>query len=194
MNDAVFQLPAQPAAKSERAQTAPLARSAVLVGLMGAGKSSVGRRLARLIGAGFIDADDEIVTAAAMSIPDIFASYGEPAFRDLERRVIMRLLDQPPMVLALGGGAFIDPAVRDCIKGRATSIWLRADLDTLVCRVTRKRASRPLLAGEEPRAVLERLMATRYPIYALADHMVETASEPAELVATRLVPLVKADA
>ena len=123
-----------------------LARSVVLVGLMGAGKTSVGRRLASALRASFTDADDEIVTAAGMSIPDIFALYGEPRFRELERRVVARLLEQPPMVLALGGGAFIDGETRARVKVRGISIWLRADLDTLLAR-TDAQARQPPAAG-----------------------------------------------
>ena len=170
---------------------AALPRSVVLVGLMGAGKSSVGRRLARALRAPFADADDEIVAAAGMSIPEIFAAYGEPAFRDLERRVMARLLGQAPRVLALGGGAFVDPATRALVKGVATSVWLRADLETLLARTARKRGTRPLLAAGDPRATLARLMGERYPIYAEADHAVETAHEPPDAIVTRILDLLR---
>ena len=118
----------------------------MLVGLMGAGKTSIGRRLARALGAPFADADDEIVAAAGLSIPDIFALYGEPRFRELERRVVARLLDGGPMVLALGGGAFVDPETRARVAARGVSVWLRADLETLVAR-TSAQARHPPAAG-----------------------------------------------
>jgi shikimate kinase len=170
---------------------AALPRSVVLVGLMGAGKSSVGRRLAKALHAPFADADDEIVAAAGMSIPEIFASYGEPAFRDLERRVVARLLRQPPMVVALGGGAFVDPATRALVKAVAASVWLRADLETLLGRTLRKRGTRPLLAAGDPRATLARLMEERYPLYAEADHAVETAHDPPEAIVLRILELLR---
>jgi shikimate kinase len=170
----------------------PLDRSLALVGLMGAGKSSIGRRLARVLRADFADADDEIEAAAGMGIPDIFAVYGEAEFRNLERRVVARLLERPPMVLALGGGAFVDPATRARVKASARSVWLRADLDTLVARTGRKRGARPLLAGGDPREVLDRLMRERYPIYAEADHAIETATEGPDAAAWRIVALLRA--
>ena len=168
----------------------PLARSIVLVGLMGAGKTSIGRRLAKALGAGFADADEEIVAAAGMSVPDIFALYGEPRFRELERRVVARLLEQPAMVLALGGGAFIDPTTRARVKGSAASVWLRADLETLLARVTRKKGTRPLLDQGDPRDTLARLMSERYPIYGEADYIIDTASEPHETVVERILALL----
>ena len=150
-----------------------LGRTVVLVGLMGAGKTTVGRRLAEQLGAGFRDSDDEVAAAAGMDIPDIFETYGEPAFRRGERRVIARLLAEPPMVLATGGGAFMDAETRAVIAGRAVSVWIRADLDTLVER-TARRDDRPLLRNGDPRETLARLMAERHPVYALADVTVET--------------------
>jgi len=153
---------------------APLrARTITLVGLMGVGKSSVGRRLANAIGLPFRDADTEVETAAGRSIPDIFADLGEPAFREGERRVIARLLDEPPHVLATGGGAFMNPETRRLIKEKSISIWLKTDLDVLVRRIGRK-DSRPLLQGKDPLAVLKALAEERYPIYAEADITVET--------------------
>lgn len=157
---------------------------------MGAGKTSVGRRLAKAMGAPFVDADEEIVAAAGMSIADIFATYGEPVFRDLERRVIARLLDGPPGVLALGGGAFVDPETRARVKERAVSIWLDADIDTLVERTARKRASRPLLKDGDLRAKLETLMRERRPIYAEADHRVESGARPPEDIAASILQLL----
>ena len=168
-----------------------LTRPVVLVGLMGAGKTAVGRRLASLLGVGFVDADEAIVEAAAMCIPDIFEVYGEPAFRDLERRVIARLIEETPGVLALGGGAFIDPRTRAALAGRTLTIWLEADLATLVGRTAKKRGSRPLLMQGDPQAILADLMARRYPIYALADHRVLTGDQPLDEVAEKLALLLQ---
>ncbi len=157
-----------------KAAAAPrLVRTLVLVGLMGAGKTSVGKRLATLLGVPFIDSDTAIAEAAGMSIPEIFATLGEPAFRDGERRVIARLLDERPGVLATGGGAFIEPRTRAEIKARATSVWIRADLDLLWDRV-RDRPGRPLLQAPDPRAVLADLDRRRAPIYAEADVIVDS--------------------
>jgi len=165
-------------------------RRIVLVGLMGAGKTSVGRRLAKALGAPFVDADEEIVAAAGMSIADIFETYGEPVFRDLERRVIARLLDGPPGVIALGGGAFVDPTTRARVKEKAISIWLDADLDTLVERTSRKRASRPLLKDGDLRAKLARLLEERRSCYAEADHRVESGARPPEEIAAAILQLL----
>jgi shikimate kinase len=147
----------------------------VLVGLMGAGKTSVGRRLAARLDLPFVDADQEIELAAGMSVADVFAIHGEAAFRDGERRVIARLLDEPVHVLATGGGAFMDPRTRALVRERAISIWLAAGLDELVRRVSR-RTDRPLLKGGDPRGVLERLMRERDPVYAEADLTVTSSS------------------
>ncbi|MCJ2119934.1 shikimate kinase [Methylobacterium sp. J-001] len=146
-------------------------RSIVLVGLMGAGKSTVGRRLASRLGLIFKDADSEIEAAAGLTIPDIFAIYGEPSFRDGEERVISRLLRAGPLVLATGGGAYLRAATRDRIKESAISVWLKADLDVLMRRV-RKRGNRPLLLTEDPEATMRDLMAIRHPVYAAADVVV----------------------
>jgi shikimate kinase len=148
-------------------------RTIVLVGLMGVGKSSVGRRLASALGLPFRDADAEVEAAAGRSIPDIFADLGEPAFREGERRVISRLLDQPPHVLATGGGAFMSSETRALIKSKAISVWLKTDLEVLARRVGRK-DNRPLLTGKEPIDVLQIQAETRYPTYAEADVTVET--------------------
>ena len=148
-------------------------RTIALVGLMGSGKSSIGRRLASVLDLPFKDADVEIEAAAGRSIPDIFAEMGEPAFREGERRVITRLLEDPPHVLATGGGAFITPETRALIKERSISVWLKADLDVLVRRVSRK-DNRPLLSGKDPLETLTELAEKRYPIYAEADITVET--------------------
>lgn len=140
-------------------------RSLVLVGLMGAGKTTIGKRLAHLLDLDFYDADHEIEHASQMSISEIFAQYGEQEFRDLEKRVILRLLNKGPIVLATGGGAYINEQTREAIHDQALAIWLDADLDTLMDRVAR-RSHRPLLQNDNPRAVMERLIEERYPIYA----------------------------
>ncbi|MFQ5785572.1 MAG: shikimate kinase [Alphaproteobacteria bacterium] len=164
----------------------PLRRTVVLVGLMGAGKSSIGRRLAARFGVKFIDADAEIEIAAGCTIPEIFARHGEAAFRDGERRVIARLLDAPPHVLATGGGAFLDPATRATIAERAVSVWLRADLDVLVARCARRK-TRPLLEQGDPRRILADLMAERYPVYAAADIVVDSVDGPHDAVVDQIV-------
>ena len=165
----------------------PLARSVVLVGLMGAGKTSVGLRLAHLLDAVFVDSDDEIEKAANLSIPEIFARYGEPQFRSGERRVLARILDGPPAVVATGGGAFIDADTRALVRERAISVWLRAALDVLVQR-TAGRGHRPLLARGNPREVLGRLIETRYPVYAEADITVDSLAEQShDLMACRIL-------
>lgn len=148
-------------------------RTIALVGLMGVGKSSVGRRLASAIGLPFRDADAEVEAAAGRSVSEIFETLGEAAFRDGERRVISRLLEGPPHVLATGGGAFMNPETRSLIKARAISVWLKADLVTLARRIGRK-DSRPLLAGKDPLEVLRAQAEARYPFYAEADLTVET--------------------
>jgi shikimate kinase len=149
------------------------ARTITLVGLMGVGKSSVGRRLANALDMPFRDADTEVEAAAGRSIPEIFADLGEAAFREGERRVIARLLDEPPHVLATGGGAFMNAETRALIKARSISVWLKADLEVLAKRVGRK-DNRPLLAGKDPMEVLKAQAETRYPVYAEADVIVET--------------------
>lgn len=161
-------------------------RSIVLVGLMGAGKSTVGRRLATALHLPFYDADQEIETAAGCTISDFFERYGESAFRDGERRVIARLLDGPRHVLATGGGAFMDLSTRDLIKQRALSIWLRADIELLMARVA-KRQTRPLLQTGDPRATMEKLMAERYPVYAEADVTVNSNGGPHDTVVQQIL-------
>jgi shikimate kinase len=145
----------------------------VLVGLMGAGKTSIGRRLAEKMGLSFVDADIEIEKAAGKSIPDIFAEHGEAHFRDGERRVIARLLDNGRQILATGGGAFMNEETRKAIKAQALSVWLKADLDVLLKRVA-KRGGRPLLENRDPAEVLQNLITLRYPVYAEADITVES--------------------
>ena len=161
-------------------------RSIVLVGLMGAGKSTVGRRLANALKLPFHDADQEIETAAGCSISDFFDRYGEPAFREGERKVIARLLSGPRHVLATGGGAFMDPATRVLIKRMGFSVWLRADIGLLMERVL-KRPTRPLLKNDDPRATMERLMAERYPVYAQADLTVDSNGGPHDAIVQRIL-------
>jgi shikimate kinase len=148
-------------------------KTIVLVGLMGVGKSSVGRRLATALELPFRDADNEVEAAAGRTIPEIFAEMGEPAFRDGERRVIARLLEEPPHVLATGGGAFVNPDTRALIKSKAVSVWLRADLELLARRVGRKEG-RPLLKGRDPIEVLREHARLRYPAYGEAHLTVQT--------------------
>jgi shikimate kinase len=164
-------------------------RTIVLVGLMGAGKTAVGRILAERLHLPFVDADREIEAAAGLTISEIFARHGEPFFREREEKVMARLLSGPPKVLAAGGGAFMSAATRERIKASAVSVWLKAGIDLLVKR-TAKRNHRPLLAGENARAVLERLAAEREPIYASADIVAETSDEPAEAVAGRVATAI----
>jgi len=143
-------------------------RPLVLIGLMGAGKSTVGKRLAARLHLPFIDADHEIERAAGLSIAEIFARFGEKEFRDGERRVISRLIDGRPKIIATGGGAFMQEETRDLILKRALAIWLDADIEILAERVQRREGSRPLLKGRDPREALTELAAIRNPIYALA--------------------------
>ena len=161
-------------------------RSVVLVGLMGAGKTSIGRRLAARLGLPFRDADAEIELAAGCSIPELFSRYGERAFRDGERRVIRRLLSGDPLVLAFGGGAFIDPDTRAVAREEAVSVWLRCPLPTLVRRVS-LRDNRPLLADGEPADILQRLIAQRYPVYAEADLIVDCGDESPDMTTTQVL-------
>lgn len=167
-----------------------LRRTIALVGLMGAGKSSVGRTLAQTLGVPFRDADREIERAAAMSVSEIFERFGEPYFREGERRVIARLLREPPHVLATGGGAYMDDATRRALKDRARTIWLRADLDTLTERCQR-RGGRPLLTAGGVRETLAQLIETRYPVYAEADHVIESRNAPQETVVAEALSMLE---
>lgn len=146
-------------------------RSIVLVGLMGAGKTVIGRLLARRLGLPFVDADQEIEAAAGMSVRDIFEEHGEASFREGERKVIRRLLKHGPQVLATGGGAVMNAKTRRALAEHAVSLWLKADLDVLMERVMR-RNTRPLLQTDNPRAVMKKLLEERYPIYGLSDVVV----------------------
>ena len=152
--------------------------SIVLIGLMGAGKTTIGRKLAEKLELSFVDSDDEVVKAAGRSIEDIFESYGEAAFRDVEARVIARLLREQPRVIATGGGAFMATETRQHIKDNGVSVWLKASLDVLVAR-TSGRNDRPLLKDTDPTQKLRELMDLRYPIYGEADIIVETGNETA---------------
>jgi len=164
-------------------------RSIVLVGMMGAGKSSVGRRLAARLGIPFVDADAEIEKAASMTIPEIFATQGEPYFRAGEARVIARLLEGGPQVLATGGGAFMNAETRATIGAKGISIWLKAPLDVLLKRI-RRRSDRPLLANDDQEATLNKLIAERYPVYALADLTVESRDVPHEAIVGEIVTML----
>ncbi len=152
-------------------------RPIVLVGLMGSGKTTVGKRLAARLNWDFVDADEEIEMAAGMTIREIFAKYGEPHFRDGERRVIARLMDGGARVIATGGGAFVDPETRAAILQKGTAVWLDASLDTLVGRVS-KRSTRPLLVGRDPADVLAELARVRNPLYAEAHIRVLSSNGP----------------
>ena len=152
-------------------------RTIALVGLMGVGKSSVGRRLANALNLPFRDADNEVEAAAGRSIADIFTELGEAAFREGERRVIARLLEGDPHVLATGGGAFMNPETRKLIKAQAVSVWLKTDLDVLARRVSRKN-TRPLITDRDPMEVLNAQAEARYPVYGEADLVVETGDAP----------------
>jgi len=162
-------------------------RSVVLVGMMGAGKSSIGRRLAQRLGIGFVDADAEIEAAAGMSIAEIFASYGEPDFRSGEARVIARLLDQGNQVLATGGGAFMNPETRAAIRLKGVSVWLKADFEVLMRRVKRRAtADRPMLQGD-PAQRIRHLMDERYPVYAEADVTVISREVSHEIIVGEII-------
>lgn len=164
----------------------PLPRSLVFVGLMGVGKTAVGRRVAGRLGLPFVDGDKAIEEAADMSVSDIFATYGEAEFRDLERRVMARLLEDGLQVIATGGGAYINAETRGLIADRGISVWLRADLDTLVERTTR-RDTRPLLRNGNPKDILARLMKERDPVYAEADLIVDSAGGPPDRTVDRVI-------
>ena len=174
MSDAV--LPAQAALETD-ILSALGPRPIVLVGMMGVGKSTIGRRMAARLGLPFVDADTEIEAAAGMTIPEIFERHGEPYFRDGEARVIARLLDGGPIVLATGGGAFMREETRARIKAKALSIWLKADPDVIMRRV-RRRADRPLLQTADPEATVARLLGEREPIYGKADMTISSRDVP----------------
>ena len=173
---------------------AVLNKSVALVGMMGAGKTSIGKRLAARLDVGFCDADHEIEAAAGMTVAEIFAEYGEPEFRRLERSVIARLLAQPPHVLATGGGAFMDECTRNAMATQAFTIWLKAPIDILLGRVKKRQEhdqSRPLLNTSDMRGTLERLLVAREPVYALADMTLESADEPHAVQLDKIVAALK---
>jgi shikimate kinase len=174
---------ARETAESPEARVARLlhGRTIVMVGMMGAGKSSIGRRLANRLGLAFVDADNEIEQAANASITEIFERHGEAYFRDGERRVIQRLLDGAQKVVATGGGAFIQPDTRAAIQKGGISIWLKADRDLLLSRV-RRRNNRPLLKQGDPAEIIDRLIAERYPVYAEAAIHVQSRDVAHDLV------------
>jgi shikimate kinase len=165
-------------------------RTVALVGLMGAGKSAIGKRLALRLGWPFVDADDEIERAAGCTISEFFERFGEAEFRTGERRVIQRLLEGPSHVLSTGGGAYMDPETRAMMRKHAITVWLRADLDVLYDRV-RKRAHRPLLRRGDPREILARLMNQRYPVYAEADLVVESTAQPADVTTDQVLEALR---
>jgi shikimate kinase len=182
MPDVTLQNDADPAPPAGPVLSALGGRSIVLVGMMGVGKSSVGRRLAARLSIPFVDADSEIETAAKMTIPEIFARHGEPYFRSGEARVIARLLESGPQVLATGGGAFMNADTRALISQKGVSVWLHADLDVLLRRTSKRRSDRPLLQTDDPSATLRALLAEREPIYALADLTVQSRDVPHEAI------------
>ena len=162
-------------------------RSIVLIGMMGVGKSAIGRRLGARLGIPFIDADAEIEKAAGMSIADIFARHGEAAFRSGEARVIARLLNGGPQVLATGGGAVMNPETRALIQERGVSIWLSAEFELLLRRISKRKAERPVLQTADPAATLRELLAKREPIYAKADLTVQSRDVPHDAVVAEIV-------
>jgi len=167
-----------------------LPRTVALVGLMGAGKTAIGKRLAMRLALPFVDADEEIERAAGCTVAEFFERYGEAEFRAGERRVIARLLEGPLHILSTGGGAYMDRETRAVMRGRALTVWLRADLDVLFDRV-RRRSHRPLLREGDPREILARLMDQRYPVYAEADIVVESTAQPVETTTEQVIEALR---
>ncbi|MBW8908154.1 shikimate kinase [Mesorhizobium sp. RCC_202] len=183
-------LPANPPDEGRAALLEKLgSRSLVFVGLMGAGKTAIGRKVATMLSLPFTDSDQEIESVSRMTIPELFERYGEPEFRALEQRVILRLLENGPQVLSTGGGAFMNAQTREAISAHGISVWLKADLDLLMERVSKK-PNRPLLKNSDPREVLEKLMVERYPVYATADLTVPTRDDRKEIIAGEVVSTV----
>ena len=162
-------------------------RSVVLTGMMGVGKSSIGRRLAARLGVPFVDADAEIEKSANMSIADIFARHGEDYFRSGEARVIARLLDSGPQILASGGGAVMNADTRAAIKARGVSIWLKADFDVLMRRIAKRKHERPMLHTDDPAETLRQLLIAREPVYALADLTVQSREVPHDAIVAEIM-------
>ena len=190
MHDAAMPHHLCPAPRDAAVADALGQRSIVMVGMMGAGKSSIGRRLAARLGIPFADADTEIEEAAGMSIADIFEAHGEPSFRSGETRVIARLLEHGPQVLATGGGAFMDPQTRANIRCKGISVWLKAELDVLARRL-RRRSDRPLLKTADPIATLAHLLAERGPIYGEADLIVMSRDVSHEIIVEEIVTALR---
>jgi len=188
MSDAAMPMPASP---ETDILSALGARSIVLVGMMGVGKSTIGRRLAVRLRLPFVDADTEIETSAQMTIPEIFERHGEPYFRDGEARVIARLLDGGPVVLATGGGAFMREETRARIAAKAVSVWLRADHDVIMRRV-RRRADRPLLQTADPEGTVTRLLTEREPVYAHADITIASRDVPHDRIVDETIEALHA--
>ncbi len=166
------------------------ARVVVFVGLMGAGKTAIGRKVAQALDIPFIDSDHEIESVSRMSIPELFERYGEPEFRALEQRVIERLVHEGPRIVSTGGGAFMNAQTRAAIAEHGISVWLKADLDLLMERVAKKQ-NRPLLKNPDPRGVMRKLMDDRYPVYALADLTVETRDAKREIIAGEVLDALR---
>ncbi len=192
MTDMALQNDANAAVSADAIRTALDRRSVVLVGMMGVGKSSIGRRLAARFGIPFVDADAEIEKAAGMSISDIFARHGEADFRSGEARVIARLLDGGPQVLATGGGAFMNEATRTAIKHKGVSIWLSAEFDVLMRRIAKRKNERPMLQTEDPAKTLRQLIAERDPVYALADLTVQSREVPHDAIVAEIAAALAA--
>jgi shikimate kinase len=191
MTDLALRPPPEPSPLALAVARALDGRSLVLIGMMGAGKSSIGRRLAARMGLPFVDADTEIELAAGMSIPDIFEEHGEAYFRAGEARVITRLLADGPRVMATGGGAFMNPGTRDLIADRGLSVWLKAEIDVLMRRI-RRRSDRPLLQTADPEATLAKLIAERYPVYAEADLTIQSREVPHDVIVDEIVAALAA--
>jgi shikimate kinase len=190
MSETAAQAPASTPQEAEIA-AALGRRSIVLVGMMGAGKSTIGRRLAARLRLPFLDADIEIEAAASMTIPEIFSAHGEPYFRDGEARVIARLLDNGPAVIATGGGAFMREETRNLIRDKAVSIWLKADVDVIMKRIKR-RADRPLLQTEDPAATVSRLLEAREPVYQSADLTIWSRDVPHDRIVDECIDALRA--
>ena len=165
-------------------------RSVVLVGLMGSGKSTIGRKLAQVIDIEFFDSDTEIENASRMSVKDLFAVYGEPEFRALEQRVMLRLMEDGPRIISTGGGAFINPEVREAVLKGGIAVWLDADIDVLMERVGR-RETRPLLNNDDPEATMRNLMETRYPTYAEAQIRVMSRNERKDIMVGEVIEALR---